>query len=136
LASVFNLNLICLFYLDAQRSLIENEELRRIQIQNKELLKIVESERQKNSELNQNIKQQSEAKKTLEAEKQSAEYVLSALEYRNLASEVVSDLTDRCLTRMMGRGIIKEDRFKKDVAADTRQLEKTSKVMKRMMEGK
>lgn len=122
-------------FLDARRTLIENEEFLRMEIENKELLEIVESQKQKNTELIQNIQQQSEAKKSLEAEKKTAEHVLDALEDRKLASEIMSKLTDSCFKRMMGRGIIKEDRFKKDVAADTRQLEKTSKVMKRMMRG-
>ncbi|KAI6182116.1 hypothetical protein M3Y97_00345600 [Aphelenchoides bicaudatus] len=120
--------------IDARRSLLENEELQRMENQNKELLKIVVSEKQKNTELAQNIQQQTEIQKTLEAEMKSAEFVIDALEYRKLASEMLEDMTDTCLNRLMDRAIIKEDKFRKDVAADTRQLEKESKEMQRIMD--
>lgn len=97
--------------------MLENEELQRMENQNKELLKIVVSEKKKNTELIQNIQQQSEVQKSLEAEKKSAEFVIDALEYRKMASELLEEMTDHCLNRLMDRAIIKEDKFKKDVAA-------------------
>jgi CRISPR/Cas system CSM-associated protein Csm3 (group 7 of RAMP superfamily) len=115
---------------DAQRSLLEQEEFLRMEQQNKELLKIVVSEKQKNTELFQNIQQQEEVQKILVKEKKSAEYTLDALEYRKVATEFVDDLTGKCLDRLMNRAMLKDDKFKKDVAADTRQLEQTNKKMK------
>jgi hypothetical protein len=84
--------------------------------QNKALLKIVVSEKQKNTELVQNIQQQTEIQKTLEAEKKSAEFVIDALEYRKMAFEMLEEMQEHCLNRLMDRAIIKEDKFKKDVA--------------------
>lgn len=103
--------------------------------QNKELLKIVVSEKQKNTELKQNIQEQTEIQKNLEAEKKNTEYILDALEYRKMAFEIMEELTDNCLNRLMDRAIIKEDKFKKDVAIDTRVLEQDNKNMQKIIDG-
>ncbi|KAI6219187.1 hypothetical protein M3Y99_01668900 [Aphelenchoides fujianensis] len=112
---------------DAQRSLIEEEQLQQMEQQNRELLRIVVAEKQRNSELSQNIEQQTEQKLTLEKEKKVGRC-------KQVADEVVSSLTDKCLDRLMDRAMIKDDKFKKDVAADTRQLQKESEQMQKVIE--
>ncbi|KAI6208483.1 hypothetical protein M3Y96_00120100 [Aphelenchoides besseyi] len=119
---------------DAQRSLLEEDQLKQMEQQNRELLRIVVAEKQRNTELSQNIEQQTVQKQTLEKEKQSAAYLLDAIECKKVADDTVHDLTDKCLNRLMDRAMIRDDKFTKDVAADTRQLEKDGDQFQRAIE--
>lgn len=81
-----------------------------------------------------NLERQTEVQKSLEAEKVSADKKLDALDCRRIAIEFVTDLTQKCLSHLVDRNLIRDDRFTKDVAMDTRQLEAENQKLERTMQ--
>lgn len=58
------------------------------------------------------------------------------MEHAKFVSDVVQKMTDNCVNRLMDRAIIKDDRFRKDIAADTRQFEQDTKNIQKIIDGK
>ncbi|CAD5206077.1 unnamed protein product [Bursaphelenchus okinawaensis] len=119
---------------DAMRKLMEEEDIERYRQQVTELMEAIDEEKQRNIQLQESIQHHTQIQKALEVEKKTADLKIDALDCRRMAIEYVDDLKKKCLSHLMNRNLIKDDRFMKDVAADTRQLEVESLKMKRTVE--
>ncbi|CAD5208547.1 unnamed protein product [Bursaphelenchus xylophilus] len=119
---------------DGIRKLMEEEDLERYQQQVNQLMDAIDEEKRRNQLLQDSIQHQTEVQEALEAEKKTANKKLDALDCRRMAIEFVDDLQKKCMGHLMNRNLIKDDRFMRDVAADTRQLQADSMKLQRTVE--